>query len=38
VRHLPGQGLPQALRITIGTTQQMEDIASVLRTMAEDAR
>lgn len=38
VRHLPGQGLPQALRITIGTTQQMDDIASVLRGMAEGAR
>lgn len=35
VRHLPGQGLPQALRITIGTSQQMETIASVLRSMAE---
>ena len=31
VRHLPGQGLPQALRITIGTPQQMDDIAAVLR-------
>ncbi len=35
VRHLPGQGLPQALRITIGTAEQMDIIASVLRDMAE---
>jgi histidinol-phosphate aminotransferase len=38
VRHLPGQGLPQALRITIGTAAQMDTIAKVLRTMAEAAR
>ncbi len=38
VRHLPGQGLPQALRITIGTVQQMDDIAATLRDMAEAAR
>ena len=31
VRHLPGQGLPQALRITIGTAKQMDEIAAVLR-------
>ena len=31
VRHLPGQGLPQALRITIGTPAQMAAIAAVLR-------
>ena len=31
VRWLPGQGLPQALRITIGTAAQMDDIAAVLR-------
>jgi len=35
VRHLPGQGLPQALRITIGTAAQMDDIARVLRAMTE---
>jgi len=35
VRHLPGQGLPQALRITIGTVEQMDDIAACLRDMAE---
>ena len=38
VRHLPGQGLPQALRITIGTAQQMDEIAATLRDMAENAR
>ncbi|MES2700724.1 MAG: histidinol-phosphate transaminase [Pseudomonadota bacterium] len=38
VRHLPGQGLPQALRITIGTAAQMDTIAQVLRTMAEAVR
>ena len=31
VRHLPGQGLPQALRITVGKPEQMDAIASVLR-------
>lgn len=35
VRHLPGQGLPHALRITIGTRDQMEDIARILRREAE---
>ena len=38
VRHLPGQGLPQALRITIGTNSDMEVIASALREMAEAIR
>jgi histidinol-phosphate aminotransferase len=38
VRHLPGQGLPQALRITIGTAAQMDQIAQVLRTSADSAR
>jgi histidinol-phosphate aminotransferase len=38
VRHLPGQGLPQALRITIGTREQMDDVAAGLREMAEAAR
>jgi len=37
VRHLPGQGLPQGLRITIGTAAQMDEIAATLRTMAERA-
>ena len=37
VRHLPGQGLPQALRITIGTAEQMDAVAEGLRVMAERA-
>ncbi|OYX47721.1 MAG: histidinol-phosphate transaminase [Sphingomonadales bacterium 32-64-22] len=37
VRHLPGQGLPQALRITIGTADQMQAIAATLRQAAEGA-
>ena len=35
VRHLPGQGLPQALRITIGTEEQMAEIAATLRRLCE---
>jgi histidinol-phosphate aminotransferase len=38
VRWLPGQGLPQALRITIGTGDQMDDIAEALRAMVEEAQ
>lgn len=38
VRWLPGQGLPQALRITIGKTEDMDVIASALREMAEAAK
>ena len=38
VRHLPGQGLPQGLRITIGTRAQMDEVAAALRRMAEAAR
>jgi len=38
VRHLPGQGLPQGLRITVGTAEQMDAIAGGLREMAEAAR
>jgi histidinol-phosphate aminotransferase len=38
VRHLPGQGLPQALRITIGRPEHMDAIAAALREMAEAAR
>ncbi|MCB2074488.1 MAG: histidinol-phosphate transaminase [Novosphingobium sp.] len=38
VRWLPGQGLPQALRITIGTAEQMDAIAAALRDMAENAK
>lgn len=37
VRHLPNQGLGHALRITIGTADQMEAIAVILREMAEAA-
>ncbi|QPC98983.1 histidinol-phosphate transaminase [Qipengyuania soli] len=37
VRHLPGQGLPEALRITIGTPDQMDDITAVLRRLCEGA-
>ena len=38
VRHLPGQGLPQGLRITIGTGEQMDQVADALRQLAEGAR
>jgi len=38
VRHLPGQGLPQALRITIGTREQMDAVAAALRELAEGVR
>lgn len=37
-RWLPGQGLPQALRITIGTEAQMDEIADAIRRMCEAAR
>ena len=37
VRHLPGQGLPQGLRITIGPAEQMDTVAECLRRMAEGA-
>ncbi|MEO0030655.1 MAG: hypothetical protein RIS94_413 [Pseudomonadota bacterium] len=37
-RWLPGQGLPQCLRITIGTAAQMDDIAAALRQMADTAK
>jgi histidinol-phosphate aminotransferase len=37
-RWLPGQGLPQALRITIGTREQLDDVARTLRQLAEAAR
>lgn len=35
VRHLPGQGLGHALRITIGTREDMDTIAATLRQLAE---
>ena len=34
VRHLPGQGLPNHLRITIGTAEQMEAVAATLARVA----
>lgn len=37
-RWLPGQGLPQCLRITIGTPEQMDVIAATLRHLAEATR
>ena len=38
VRHLPGQGLPQALRITIGKRDDMDAIAATLRNLVEGAQ
>lgn len=38
VRHLPGQGLPQALRITIGTAEDMDAIATTIASAAEAAQ
>ncbi|HYD24717.1 MAG TPA: histidinol-phosphate transaminase [Croceibacterium sp.] len=38
VRHLPGQGLPQGLRITIGRREDMDAVSAALREMAEAAR
>lgn len=35
VRHLPGQGLPHGLRITIGTRRDMDAIAETLRHLVE---
>jgi histidinol-phosphate aminotransferase len=37
VRHLPGQGLPNALRITIGTADAMTRVAATLRTLCGEA-
>lgn len=37
-RWLPNQGLPHGLRITIGTAEQMDEIALALREMAEAAK
>lgn len=34
VRHLPGQGLPHALRITIGTREDMDAVAAVIADLA----
>ena len=37
-RWLPGQGLPHGLRISIGTGEQMEGVAAILRELAEVAQ
>lgn len=37
VRHLPSQGLPNALRITIGTTDDMTRVIAALRTLCGEA-
>ena len=37
VRWLPGQGLPQALRITIGTESETRGVAAALRALVEQA-
>ncbi|HTM96193.1 MAG TPA: histidinol-phosphate transaminase [Croceibacterium sp.] len=37
-RHLPGQGLGHGLRITIGTPEQMDVVAGILRQLAEAAQ
>jgi histidinol-phosphate aminotransferase len=37
VRHLPGQGLGEALRITVGTAEQMDAVAEAIHTAAEAA-
>ncbi|WP_225205591.1 histidinol-phosphate transaminase [Novosphingobium huizhouense] len=37
-RWLPGQGLPQCLRVTIGTSEQMDAILAALRALAEAAQ
>lgn len=38
VRWLPGQGLPKALRITIGTEKQMDDVTAALGEMVDAAQ
>lgn len=37
VRHLPGQGLPNALRVTIGKTDDMTRVIAALRTLCGEA-
>ncbi len=37
VRHLPSQGLPNALRITIGKTEDMTRVIAALRTLCGEA-
>lgn len=38
VRHLPGQGLPHALRITVGTAEDMDAMAAAIARAAEAAQ
>lgn len=38
VRHLPGQGLGHALRITVGTAEHMREIAAILARAAAEVR
>jgi histidinol-phosphate aminotransferase len=38
VRWMPGHGLPDALRITIGTADEMDRVAAALRKLAEAAK
>lgn len=38
VRHLPGQGLPHGLRITVGTAAQMDEVTATIQRLAEAAR
>lgn len=37
VRHLPSQGLPRSLRITIGTTEAVSDVITTLRQLCGEA-
>lgn len=37
-RWLPGQGLPHGLRITIGSSEHMSDIAAILRELVEQGQ
>ncbi len=37
VRHLPGQGLPHGLRITIGSSAQMDAVIAAIQQAAEGA-
>ena len=37
VRHLPGQGLPNSLRITIGKSEDMSHVIACLRTLCGEA-
>ena len=37
VRHLPSQGLPNSLRITIGKSEDMARVIAALRTLCGEA-